>query len=497
MRSALLYIAAICLLSPEIHAADAPIVTKRTALSFRLDVPEPDSVAKARLYITEDGGVTWNAGEEIARGKPKSPLPRLRFTADHDGVYGFNTRVTYLDQHADPEPQAGQAPDYEVVVDTEPPVISAFEATLISAGSDSAAMHISWRADDLHLDSDCAKLESSADGTDFAAVQRSGSREDRTVTIRLNPGQRRLLLLLSVSDQAGNETVSAIRALDIPEPGVQPEPAAATANVSEELDEALNALPALTEANKTEEKPSAAQSPEASPAPQAAATPAKPAVVAAAPDNKLEREYHRKLESLRQNDNKKSSALWKNADSANRIRLEPSPEPESKKAPALRETAPSRAEPVMSGLRSQALLNQARAAAAGMDFDRAEEYYLRLRASDLAAQALPEEVRMLSGAGRTAQALQVIEQLPPESYSDPIRLEHGKLLIAAGRGEEGVATLVKIGRGSASAPDALYHIALSYISEHKNAEAKRVLEYLVRGRTEIAAAAAQQLRKLP
>jgi tetratricopeptide (TPR) repeat protein len=495
MRTTLTFAVCAFCLGSALHAADDAIVTKRTALSFRLDVPEPDSVAKARLYVTEDGGVSWKAGEEVARGEPKSPLPRLRFTADHDGVYGFNTRVTYLDQHADPEPQAGQAPDYEVVVDTKAPVIESFEAALISAGGDSAAVHIAWRADDLHFAAECAVLEASANGTAFTAVQRTGSSEDRTVTSGLDPGQRRLLLLLSISDQAGNETVSAIRALDIPEPAALPqgEPAAPAGDVSAELDEALNALPTLTEAPKLEETPVA--EPVAAPVlPKAA--PSKPVVVAAAPDTSLEREYHRKLESLRQNDNRNSGALWKKSDNTNRIRLEQPAQARPKKAPALRETTPT-VEPALSGLRSQSLLNQARSSAAEKNFDRAEELYLRLRKSDLAAQSLPEEIRMLANAGRAAQALQIIEQQPQESCSDPIRLEHGKLLIAAGRIEEGIAALVKIGRGSASAPDALYHIALSYIAQHKDAEAKRVLEYLARGRGEIASAAAEQLRNMP
>lgn len=464
-----------------------PVITKRTALSFRLDVPEPDSVAQASLYVTEDGGATWKSGESVGH-KAGEPLPKLHFTADHDGSYGFNTRVTYADQHADPEPQAGQAPDYEVIVDTTAPTIASFEVWLLAMRGSQAEAHIAWRVDDAHLDEQGVVLEASADGANFTVVQRSGRLEDRTATIPLSPNQSRILLILTANDLAGNQTISPIQTIDL---------AAPVAANADAMDQALSALPELAPASAkaTAGEPAARQE---EPRPE----PAKPAppVIAAAPakpetksdSGNLEGEYQGKLAQASES---RSGALWKNAAPAKRMELEGAPEKKAKVAPAP-ETEPA-PDIYLTGIRSQALLGQARAAANADDQDRAAILYQRLRKSDLAAQALPEELRLMAGSGRTTEALNLIEQLPPESYSNTVRLEHGKMLLGLGRDEEAVATLVKIARGSPCAPDALYGIARAYIGMQKTAEAKRILQYLSQGQGEVAAAATRDLADLP
>src|SRR4051812_25279860 len=75
--------------------SDDAVLTKRKTLVFRLEATDLATVEKACLYSTSDNGATWSKGEDVAHKSDDVEAPRLSFTAENDGTYGFKTCATY------------------------------------------------------------------------------------------------------------------------------------------------------------------------------------------------------------------------------------------------------------------------------------------------------------------------------------------------------------------------------------------------------------------
>ncbi len=189
------------------------LYTSRLANTLTLDkITDPATVAKARFFITTDGGKTWSLAQEtVVAPQPgaKPELPRFAFAAPRDGMYGVMTCVTYRDGHAEPEPRAGQAPLYALVVDTIPPVVVRLAATLASRSVATAVVHCAWSAIDANLADDPVTVEASIDdGAHFTALFHGPGTGETDLAIPISKKTAMIAVRLTAIDRTHAQTVS-------------------------------------------------------------------------------------------------------------------------------------------------------------------------------------------------------------------------------------------------------------------------------------------------
>ncbi|MBA3686134.1 MAG: hypothetical protein H0W72_12975 [Planctomycetes bacterium] len=143
------------------------------------------------------------------------------------------------------------------------------------------------------------------------------------------------------------------------------------------------------------------------------------------------------------------------------------------------------------------VLEQARTAVRAGELMTARELYLRLRGTPVAAQALPEELRLMRAQGQVRTALGVIAGLEPELVSDEINIEYGRLLLAAGRAREAIAPLSKVHSSSPQASEALFLVAASLAADGRAEQARKVYGAVAAGGGAFAGQARDALARLP
>jgi hypothetical protein len=518
-------------------AGDAPApqvlyTSKRQQPLPLSNVGDPAAVAKARLFVTTDGGKTWTLAHEVQITDGAKELPKFPFSTDKDGAFGIMPCITYRNGQSEPEPKPGQAPPYVLVVDTTAPAIAQFDATLIGRSTAKVVVRVNWSITESNPDKEPVAIEASTDGgAHFTTIHRGGSDGAVELTVPVTADTRQLQLRLLATDSARNVTVSPARDImlaPMPEP-VDPKEALAKAVATlpnvEEVRGDGRPLPTTPIAPPSQENPAApvaprtaaaptapAPVPAASSAPVAPPVPphadvvvdgkpyAGPAAATATPagapakgddnlviaDNSVDQAYYEALAATRPAPvpgNPKTAARPVSAPQA----AEPAPAAPARPA-GDGHRPPASAKPVIVDDEVKAL-GDARILATTGHLDDACDLYERLRFSSLGKTALLEQVKLLVAAERPRDALTAITSAPVEIVSDPVRIDFGKLLLAAGRANEVEAAVSSVAGNGPEARPALLLIAQAYAAIGKTTESRRALEWLAKGKDGVAAEA--------
>ena len=179
---------------------------RRFQLDYDVSAVGPQGVAGVELWITRDGGRTWQAWSTDPDGQ--SPM---EVSLDQEGVYGFRVVVTGRNGHAGAIPTPGEPADVWVGVDTTAP-----KARLTGAqyGTErqSGQLDIRWEADDMLLAARPVTLlfSETPDGpwTIVATGLPNTGAYNWTVDART---PQRIYLRLEVRDEAGNVGADQLR----------------------------------------------------------------------------------------------------------------------------------------------------------------------------------------------------------------------------------------------------------------------------------------------
>lgn len=481
--------------APAATAPPARPAREYTALATRMiTVPvEARLVAKAVLYVTEDGGRSWRLAEEKAGDGVNAPA--FSFTAPRDGVFGFVTVVTRRDGAAESEPLPGTAPRLELVVDRAAPGLVLLEPTLGSAADGAATVAVSWQVEDPNLGADPVSVELSVDqGRTFKAAHAGAAKGTTALTAAVDAAATELQVRVVARDLAGNVLTSPARSVPLPAMPRRADPEAA-------LKAAIAALPAPAELGTGRSGPivsadgtspiaepavaapePAPASPEAAPQPPAGA--AQPPAGAAQPPipepdvvsgRDVEARYAREAGSPTESP---------------RGRQPDGEEPAAVAAPPAERTfAPDPAVPYLVGAAAEAVLEQARHAALGGDTEIALATYLRLHRSSVAKTALAEQLGLLRGLGDHRTIIGIAGAVPPELRTDAVRLHAARAQLALGDAAASAAWAAGVRAGAEEAREAMLVLAKALAAQGRPADARRILDQLATGDDAVAAQA--------
>lgn len=134
--------------APVTVAGETPrqlINTNRAALEYRIDQVGPSGVGKVEVWLTSDNGSSWHLlTHDMDRHSP------AEFDLPGDGVYGVRLVITNGNGFGARAPQAGDAPQCWIEVDTTPPVVQLREIEPVTNGG---SIDIRWLASDKNLGS--------------------------------------------------------------------------------------------------------------------------------------------------------------------------------------------------------------------------------------------------------------------------------------------------------------------------------------------------------
>ncbi len=183
---------------PAVAAAPAakPIVTNKTRfrIPFRFDAAalQKMNARELRLYVSQDGGATWELTQSIGPDSGK-----FEFQAPADGEYRFSVKTLDGRNQLHPPGETYET-GLVVVVDTTPPQLQ-LDVRAAAAGK----VELRWAASDDHLDTASLKLEYSQPGVDnwqtVSVVPRSTGQTSWTI-----PQGGLVAVRGSILDQAGN-----------------------------------------------------------------------------------------------------------------------------------------------------------------------------------------------------------------------------------------------------------------------------------------------------
>ncbi len=114
-------------------------------LSYDVDSVGPSGVSSVDLYITRNGGGTWQ--KWATDDDQTSPI---HVKVDADGVYGFTIVITAANGLAGQAPKPGELADIWVGVDSQSPQAE-ITSTPLGTGSRLGQLEINWRAADANL----------------------------------------------------------------------------------------------------------------------------------------------------------------------------------------------------------------------------------------------------------------------------------------------------------------------------------------------------------
>jgi hypothetical protein len=121
------------------------VANPRFALQYAVDDAGPNGPANVELWVTQDGGRTWNRqAEDSDRASP------FEVDLGAEGTFGLCLVARALSGLGDQPPAPGDPPQIWVEVDSTPPTVQ-LAAPRVGTGSYAGKVEISWRATDLHL----------------------------------------------------------------------------------------------------------------------------------------------------------------------------------------------------------------------------------------------------------------------------------------------------------------------------------------------------------
>ncbi len=490
-------------------AAPAREYTTQPSRSIALSNADAKQLAKAALFVTEDGGKNWRKDQEIAVAEQATASPSFTFTAPKDGTFGLWTVATSRDGRAEPEPVAGAAPKLELVVDRAAPALVRLEATLGGVADGKATLAVSWQVSDPNIATTPVSIETSSDlGKTFTA-QTTGAADGTTaVTVPAIAGSPEVQIRVVARDLAGNVLTSAAKPITLPV-------AARPADPEAELAAAVAALPAPSElgvsgrggspiVTAAGESPLASQAqPEA--AKPAAATPAAGAAAGAA----VAAGSATSGSSAASTGTATQPDVVAGQDVETRYAREagaPSEQPRGRQADQAADDRPARSNeagpratvvdpsvPFLTGGAASAALEAARRSDTDGDVNNALDQYLRLHRSSVAKAALEDELALLRRVGDHATIIAIANQLPPELRTDGVRLHAARASLAEGDHAAAVTWAANVRASADEAREATMILAKALKAQGRDADAKRLFGQLANGNDDVAAQARAEL----
>jgi hypothetical protein len=173
--------------------------SKSFSLDYDVDSVGPSGMKAAELWVTVDGGQTWEKwGEDEDRRSP------FEIQVETERTFGFRMVIVANNGLATPSPQPGDAADIWVAIDSTKPRVRLLQAAY-GQGEHAGQLDIRWEADDEHLGARPVSLAFSEtpDGpyTTLAAGLPNNGQHYWTIDPRT---PRQLYLRLEVRDDAGN-----------------------------------------------------------------------------------------------------------------------------------------------------------------------------------------------------------------------------------------------------------------------------------------------------
>lgn len=133
------------------QAAPAPsartllVASPRFALQYEVEDAGPEGPALVELWVTRDGGQTWNRlAEDSDRVSPYD------VDLGTEGTFGLWLAVQSAANLGDPPPRPGDRPQLWVEVDSTAPVVR-LDPPRVGQGANLGRVLISWKASDPHL----------------------------------------------------------------------------------------------------------------------------------------------------------------------------------------------------------------------------------------------------------------------------------------------------------------------------------------------------------
>jgi hypothetical protein len=531
------------------------LYTNKKQLSLPLsNVEAPNSIAKAKLFITSDLGKSWIMQQEIQVSADAKELPRFTFHVDDDGSYGVMPCTHFRSGVIEPDPTPGQTPPYVIVVDTQPPTIINFDGTFIGRSAQKTVVRVTWSVQDPHLSAEPIAIEASADnGVRFTTIHRGAKDGAAELVVPTTEKTSDIQLRLAVTDLARNVTISPSRSFS-----VQPLDTASTASEKNPSDpkaalaQAVATLPTLSEVGvnngqplptKTIAPPSSVnpQAPVAptqvipapaapvesaalvaipepvAPAPAAEKAPAADIVVDGKPymppaaattsaaassteappvviaDNATDRAYYDKLAQSRATapESARTTNRYQTTEKAAEKISAPEPaKPLDGRRAPAAQTASVVKDPVQT-------LTDARLAIARDAVDDACDLYERLYFTSIGKTALLEQVHVLLQLQRPRDAITAVMSAPIEIVTAHVRLNHGRALLLTNRPDEVANAVSAIPSGAPEARPALLLIVRALMQQNRLNEARRGLEFLAKGKDDTANEARALLAQLP
>ncbi len=500
--TSLLLVAAGGLAAAEGAPASSKLGYYNTPKQIILSVPDISTVAKARFFVSPDGGKTWKLERELAVASGAREAPRMEFRPQTDGVYTIATCAVWRSGKSEADPQPGSIPQngYTIVIDTIKPVIGTVTAVLQRTSDERAIVEVQWTASDPNFGADPVAVEASTDGGITYGLSFPGAAQGAMkVTVPAPRGTAAIDVRVVAKDLAGNSAQSAVSHVALPPP---PDPAV-------ELKKAVSSLPALTElepsarpADGTDgdsKKPTAgavSAKPQVIEPATASADPSRPDIIApnglgdttvASPADgavvsgtNVESEYHHRIAEAK-------GGAPDGFKPQHRVTDEAAKKPEAAE-PAIEEEATFLPNPG-----AEVVLEQAREKAKAGDRDGALKIYRRLHNSGAAKLAISEELDLLRSMGEQRRIIEVVDAMPPEIITDGARLHQARALISLGEHAEALNTLSRVRAGAPEAREAMFLIGKCFKAQGKAAQAKKVFSTLAGGSDDIATAAKGEL----
>jgi hypothetical protein len=117
----------------------------RFALQYAVEDAGPEGPALVELWVSRDGGQTWNRQPEDA--DRTSPYD---VDLGGEGTFGLWLVVQSAANLGDPPPRPGDRPQMWVEVDATPPIVR-LDTPRVGTGGNLGKVSITWRASDPHL----------------------------------------------------------------------------------------------------------------------------------------------------------------------------------------------------------------------------------------------------------------------------------------------------------------------------------------------------------
>jgi hypothetical protein len=192
----------------SLPAGERPRMTNARKFNLEYDVSSvgPQGVAKVELWLTRDGGQTWQAWAT----DPDRESPMEVSLAD-EGVYGFRVVVTGRNGLSGQIPTTGELADLWIGIDATAPT-ARLTAAKYGAGKLAGQLDIRWEADDMMLAARPVTLLFSDKPHGPWTIIATGLPNDGAYNWAVDPRTpKNIFLRVEIRDEAGNLGIDQLR----------------------------------------------------------------------------------------------------------------------------------------------------------------------------------------------------------------------------------------------------------------------------------------------